>query len=85
MDYLSEIVGHPYQLQPSHIVVTSKYFDTREVTVGRGAASRKTERIDRIALVIRLREDGALFKDIAEVVGVSEQAVCKMYRCYKGE
>ena len=82
MDYIAEIAGHPNQVQPSHIVITSKYFDTREIVSGRRALTRKIDREDRINIVLKLRDGGALYKDIAEVVGVSEQAVWRMYHHY---
>ena len=80
MDYAEELYGHPNQTQPSHIVITSPYFDTREVTGGstRGGSSRE-ERAYRGRVVVNLRDGGLSYAQIGEAIGVSPQAARKLY------
>ena len=82
--YVTALYGHPQQIMPSHIVITSPWFDTREIR-GEGCArkgSRKGDWEDRREGIIAMRREGALFREIAQAIGISIQAVCKTYYRY---
>lgn len=83
--YVTALYGHPQQIMPSHIVITSPYFDTRDIK-GLGFARKgtsKKEWEDRREMIVRLRGDGILFRDIAAATGISLQAVWKTHDRYK--
>ncbi len=78
--YITAIVGHPNQIQPSHIVITSPYFDTREIPQPSQMGKRNYNmREKKRAAVLEMRAGGALFKDIAIALNCSTQSVHRMY------
>ena len=77
-DYTAELYGHPRQIQPSHIVITSPDFDTREV-IGGNASRHHGRRCKReeapLESIFRMRSEGKSYKTIAEVLELSWSAV----------
>ena len=83
--WIDEIYGHPRQIQPSHIVLTSPHFDTREIK-GEGIANHYRPRCKiedaPLDVVLRLRKEGQSYKNIAEMLDLSWSSVrrwCKRY------
>jgi len=82
--YITQLYGHPGQIMPSHIVITSPYFDTREV-VGQGYGREGTREFDRKKRredIYAMRQDGSGFFEIGQALGISTQAAKKVYNRY---
>lgn len=76
---------HPGQVQPSHIVVTSPWFDTREMHFGYGGRMRGMDRERIRQRIIELSEWGMMKKDIAEALEVSASHVGRVLAQVDGE
>jgi hypothetical protein len=85
--YVEELYGHIGQIQPSHIVITSPWFDTREVPGSRGIRQRVKAmpewKIERIAAIKKMRDDGMEWKDIAVMLNRNTQHLQQWYAEYK--
>jgi hypothetical protein len=80
--YITALVGHPNQIQPSHIVITSPYFDTREIHHQERRGSNTQQRLEHRRRVMMMRDHGVLFKDIGKALGVTTSAAHRMYKYY---
>ena len=80
--YVEELYGHPGQIQPAHIVITSPQFDTREVR-GRSFPHRSklmpAWKIERIAKIKKMRDDGMGWRDIAGKMNLEMQHIQRWY------
>jgi DNA-directed RNA polymerase specialized sigma24 family protein len=84
MKYITAIYGHPHQIMPSHIVITSPWFDTREVHASERTGIRLNERAERRSMVVKLREHhGLSYREIGEAMGVTMQTAEGIYRTWK--
>ena len=76
--YVTELYGHPGQIQPAHIVITSPWFDTREV-LDRGVYTNYEgyiKKADRPFDTIReLRAKGWGYNTIAKELGLAFNSV----------
>jgi hypothetical protein len=78
MTYVEKIYGHPNQVQPSHIVVTSKSFDTREVHLP--SKTNKNNKLHRskdalISKIIQERDRGDSYYRIGKRYGLDPGTV----------
>ena len=80
--YVTELVGHPHQLQPSHIVITSPWFDTREMPEHDDArcGTRNADRDEKRRMIVNLRRSGLSFASIADIFKLSPSVVMYTYR-----
>jgi len=80
--YLTKLYGHPNQVMPSHIVVTSPYFDTREVvttSTARGAYIRRADIPARLETIAGMRAAGVFWKDIGYALGIHGETARTFY------
>lgn len=85
MDTLTELYGHPQQIQPSHIVITSPYFDTREsnfASIARFKYPSRVESRQKFDKIVEMRKNGVLWKDIAEALGSKSTTLRTFYVRY---
>lgn len=69
---------------PSHIVITSPWFDTREVHASERSGIRLNERAERRAMVVKLKEHhGLSYREIGEAMGMTMQTAMGIYRTWK--
>ena len=74
---------HPHQIQPSHIVITSPWFDTSETYIGAGSRVRGWERERIRQRVLRMYDEGVLLENIAEGAGINVDSVIHILARYK--
>lgn len=86
--FYDKLFGHPQQIQPSHMVITSPWFDTGEVVLAsntdgrRGLVRYETAPLDDI---IELRDNGMSYDRIALLLGLAHASVHKWYARAKNE
>ena len=71
---------HPHQIQPEHIVITSPWFNTREVKFGRNAYVRTEDKLAKFAVIERMRKDGARWTEIGQHFQQTPQRVQAFYK-----
>jgi len=76
---IEAIYGHKGQVQPSHIVITSPLFDTREIKQSTGliGGRRKLDRAgqrERVAKMRELRAEKNTWEEVGAVFGISGNA-----------
>ena len=83
--YVVELVGHPHQIQPSHIVITSPWFDTREMPEHDEArcGTRNANRDEKRRMIVNLCNNGLSFASIAEMLKGGASNVEYIYKKWK--
>lgn len=82
MTYDDRLYGHPGQVQPAHLVITSPHFDARELTGGDRRDSREdygsfaTAPVDKI---VELHEGGLSFEKVANELCLPRSSVISWY------
>lgn len=69
---------HPHQIQPSHIVITSPWFNTREHNFGRSPKPREDQLVRRRERVLRLKAEGYTHTEIGVLMGIASSNVRQM-------
>ena len=78
--YVTELYGHPHQIMPSHIVITSPWFDTREIKSGRNVGGlRQCDFEFRRNLIYKMKTSGKMFWEIAKEMNMSLSSVSNIY------
>ena len=84
-EYYVEIYGHPNQMQPKHMVVTSPYFDTRETPATLQSRKPYTMAKDApIQEIVKMRDAGASWNSIAVAFNMTYSSVHHWYARAKG-
>ena len=80
-DYVLRIYGHPEQIAPTHIVITSPYFSTREVRGTTGIAhgqfmGKYMHKADApIETIRKMRAEGRSYNSISVTLGLPPSSV----------
>ena len=69
---------HPNQIQPSHIVVTSPWFETREVRMSQKSHGRLREQKDKQERALRMSDEGASMREIGAALGIKTYAARRL-------
>lgn len=82
MHYYERIYGHPGQVQPAHIVVTSPIFESREVRNAGNAGRRWEYRFEDAPIdeIVALRNRGMSYAKIGAELGLPSSSVATWYK-----
>ena len=62
---------HPHQVQPSHIVITSPWFETKDCNFGKSPKPRAQDLERRRQRALRMEESGYTYTEIGVVLGIA--------------
>jgi len=76
---------HPNQIQPSHIVITSPWFNTKPNNISKSAKPRHEDLQRRREKILRLKEEGYTHAEIGRFMGIEGSNVCQIIARWKNE